>query len=87
MAAVENILVAQTSFVGDVVLTTPLLAALRRRFPGARLAVLCTPSAKELLANDPAIDEIIVLKKKRRGRSARAILQWRSPRTSRCARR
>ncbi|HEY1372597.1 MAG TPA: lipopolysaccharide heptosyltransferase II [Candidatus Binatia bacterium] len=67
MAAVENILVAQTSFVGDVVLTTPLLAALRRRFPGARLAVLCTPSAKELLANDPAIDEIIVLKKKRDG--------------------
>src|SRR5581483_7976819 len=67
MADAENILVAQTSFVGDVVLTTPLLAALRRRFPGARLAVLCTPRAKDLLVNDPAIDEMIVMEKKRDG--------------------
>jgi heptosyltransferase-2 len=67
MAAVEKILVAQTSFVGDVVLTTPLLAALRQRFPGAHIAVLCTPRGKEILAGHPAVDEIIILKKKRDG--------------------
>ncbi len=67
MAAADKILVAQTSFVGDVVLTTPLLAALRRHFPGAHLAILCTPRGRELLEGDPALDEIIVLEKKRDG--------------------
>jgi len=63
----ERILVAQTSFLGDVVLTTPLIAALRRRFPQAWLAVLCTPKGKEILAGHPDIDETIVLEKKRDG--------------------
>jgi lipopolysaccharide heptosyltransferase II len=63
----ERILVVQTSFLGDVVLTTPLIAALRRRFPSAALAVLCTPRGKEILAGNPDIDEIITLEKKRDG--------------------
>lgn len=67
MNSAERILVAQTSFLGDVVLTTPLIAALRRRFPGASLAVLCTPRGKDILAGNPDIDEIITLEKKRDG--------------------
>jgi len=67
MTAAERILVVQTSFLGDVVLTTPLIAALRRRFPDARLAVLCTPRGREILAGNGDIDEIIVLEKKRDG--------------------
>jgi heptosyltransferase II len=67
MNSTERILVAQTSFLGDVVLTTPLIAALRRRFPGAALAVLCTPRSKEILAGNPDIDEIITLEKMRDG--------------------
>ena len=63
----EKILVAQTSFLGDVVLTIPLITALRRRFPDARLAVLCTPQGKEILDGHSDIDEIIVLQKKRDG--------------------
>jgi heptosyltransferase-2 len=67
MTVSEKILVAQTSFLGDVVLTTPLIAALRRRFPEAWLAVLCTPKGKEILEGNRDIDEIIVLEKKRDG--------------------
>ncbi|HTM07760.1 MAG TPA: lipopolysaccharide heptosyltransferase II [Verrucomicrobiae bacterium] len=67
MTGAEKILVAQTSFLGDVVLTIPLIAALRRRFPGALLAVLCTPQGKAILQGHPDIDEIIVLEKKRDG--------------------
>lgn len=55
----QKILVVQTSFLGDVVLTTPLLAELKRRFPGAELSVLCTPQAKGLLEGNPDVDEII----------------------------
>ena len=56
----EKILVVQTSFLGDVVLTTPLLSEVKRRFPEAELAILCTAQAKSLLEGNPDLDEIIV---------------------------
>ena len=61
---VEKILVAQTSFLGDVVLTTPLISEIRRRFPEARLSVLCTPQARGLLAGSPDVHEILTYDKK-----------------------
>jgi heptosyltransferase-2 len=56
----ENALVLQTSFLGDTVLTLPLLAEIKRRFPVKKLTLLCNPLGKELLQGHPAIDEIIV---------------------------
>ena len=40
-------LINQTSYLGDVLLTTPLLAELRHCFPEAELDLLCTPQALE----------------------------------------
>lgn len=45
-----RILVIQTAFIGDVVLTTPFLLALRERFPEAELHVVATPQGCEVLA-------------------------------------
>lgn len=56
----QNILVVQTSFLGDTVLTLPLLSEIKRRFPKSKLSLLCSPHAKELLGDHPAMDEIIV---------------------------
>jgi len=64
----EKILVVQTSFLGDAVLTTPLLSAIRGRFPKAKLAVLCTPQARDLFAGNPDIDEILTDDKRGSGR-------------------
>ena len=60
----ENVLVLQTSFLGDTVLTLPLIAEIRRRFPVKKLSVVCLPMAKELLQDHSAIDEIVVDDKK-----------------------
>ena len=49
-------LVVQTSFLGDTVLTTPLLAQLANRGP---VDVVTTPAAAGLLANHPAVRELI----------------------------
>src|SRR5437773_1460929 len=57
--------VIQTSFLGDVVLTTPLIAHLAQRAP---VDVVCTAEAASLLGNNPAIRETIVYDKKRRDR-------------------
>ncbi|MGH7847000.1 MAG: lipopolysaccharide heptosyltransferase II, partial [Candidatus Binatia bacterium] len=59
----ERILLVQTSFFGDVVLTTPLIAEIKRRFPQAHLAVLCKAQVQGLLENNPAIDEVLAYDK------------------------
>jgi heptosyltransferase II len=61
----KNVLVVQTSFLGDTVLTLPLIAEIKRRHPAGRLSLLCAPVASELLASHPGIDEVIVDDKRR----------------------
>src|SRR3954447_3922632 len=55
-----NVLVVQTSFLGDVVLTLPLISAIKENFPTTKLTLLCSPLGKELLDPQPDIDEIII---------------------------
>jgi heptosyltransferase-2 len=58
-------LVVQTSFLGDMVLTTPLLAELATRGP---VDVVATPANAALLAHHPAVREVIVFDKRRSAR-------------------
>jgi heptosyltransferase-2 len=71
----EKILVVQTSYLGDIVLTTPLLDELRRRFPEAELSILCTPQARSLLVANADLHEIITDDKRGSGRGMRGL--WR----------
>jgi heptosyltransferase-2 len=54
-------LVIQTSFLGDMVLTTPLIAELARRGP---VDVVATPASAPLLANNPDVRDVIVYDKR-----------------------
>ncbi len=56
--------VVQTAFLGDVVLTTPLLRELRRARPSAPLTVVTTPVGAETLAGHPSVDAIEILDKR-----------------------
>lgn len=56
----KRILVIRTDRIGDVVLTTPALKALRLAFPQAHLAVLITPATQDLIKGNPYVDEIIL---------------------------
>jgi len=73
-----NSLVIQTSFLGDLVLTTPLLAELATRGP---VDVVVTPAGAPLLANHPAVRDVIVFDK--RGRDDGVLGLWRFGRTLR----
>ncbi|MGH7823903.1 MAG: lipopolysaccharide heptosyltransferase II [Candidatus Binatia bacterium] len=64
MARWQKILVVQTSFLGDTVLTLPLLSEIKRRFPESELSALCTPQSAQLLSDHPDIDEVILDDKK-----------------------
>ncbi len=55
----KNILVVQTAFLGDVILTLPMIQTLHRQLPSANIDVVVIPQAVGLLANHPAIHEVI----------------------------
>jgi heptosyltransferase-2 len=54
------LVVPQTSFLGDVVLTTPLLSALRERLRPRRLVVVVRPEARALVEGHPDVDGVLV---------------------------
>lgn len=59
----RKVLLIQTAFLGDVILTTPMITAFKRFFPGAQLSVLVTPAAAPLLANHPDVTRVLVIDK------------------------
>ncbi|MFN2571840.1 MAG: lipopolysaccharide heptosyltransferase II [Gemmatimonadales bacterium] len=64
-------LVIQTAFLGDVVLTTPLLAALAARH--GPVDVVTTPLAAPLLENHPAVHAVLPYDKRRGDRGIRGL--------------
>jgi heptosyltransferase-2 len=56
----KNILIRSTNWIGDAVLTTPAIAAIKRAFPEARITVLAKPLVAELLLHNPSIHEVMV---------------------------
>ena len=68
MTEPTKVLVVQTAFLGDVVLTLPVVQVLKRHFPAAMIDVLVTPRAAGLLAGHPDINMVIEYDK--RGRDA-----------------
>lgn len=68
----SSTLVIQTSFLGDTVLTTPLLAQLANRGP---VDVVTTPTSAALLANHPAVRSVIVYDKRGADRGVRGVLR------------
>ncbi|NTU59355.1 MAG: glycosyltransferase family 9 protein [Chlorobiaceae bacterium] len=55
---IRYILVVRLSSIGDIVLTTPLLGELRRRFPHARIDYCTKAPFMPLLASNPALSSV-----------------------------
>jgi heptosyltransferase-2 len=60
-----NVLAVRFSSIGDVLLTTPLLRAIRLRHPSARISVLTKQAHVPLLSHNPYVDRVIGLKARR----------------------
>ena len=57
-----RILLIRLRLIGDVAFTTPILRALRVRFPDAHVTYMVEPSAEPVVAGNPHIDELIVVR-------------------------
>jgi ADP-heptose:LPS heptosyltransferase len=60
-----KILLIRLRLIGDVVFTTPILRALKRAYPGARLSYLVEREAAAVVRNSPHLDELIVVPRTR----------------------
>ena len=59
-----NILIVQTAFIGDIILSTPVISGVKKLHPTARITLMTTPVGAGLFCHDPRIDEIIVFDKR-----------------------
>jgi ADP-heptose:LPS heptosyltransferase len=66
LSSIRKILVIrQDDRIGNLILTTPLLLALRKSFPEAKLSFLSSSASAEVFSGSKLMDELLVLEKKR----------------------
>lgn len=56
-----KILLVRLRLIGDVIFTTPAIAALKQHMPDAHLAYLVEPEAAPVVTGNPNLDEVIVI--------------------------
>ncbi len=55
-----KILIRSANWIGDAVMSTPTIRAIRRNFPGSHISILAKPWVAPLYKNNPDIDEILI---------------------------
>ena len=71
----EKILIIQTAFLGDAVLTLPMIQKLKEMFIDSSLSVLCIPPTKEIFDHSPYVDEVIVYDKRDKQKSLSSFIK------------
>ena len=59
----ERILVIKLRYLGDVLISTPVVASLRAAFPRAYLSMLVNPGTEAMIACNPHLDEALVVER------------------------
>lgn len=56
----ERILIRSANWVGDAIMTTPAMKAIRQNFPGASITLLAKPWVMPVFQNNPHVDALMV---------------------------
>ena len=59
----QRILIVRTDRIGDVLLSTPAIKALRDAYPHAFMSMIVSPYAKEIVEGNPYLDEVLIYDK------------------------
>ncbi|MEA3543957.1 MAG: glycosyltransferase family 9 protein, partial [Thermodesulfobacteriota bacterium] len=62
--SLQRILIRSTNWIGDAVMTTPALAAVRSHYPQAEIVLLANPLVAEMFQYHPSIDRVMIYDKK-----------------------
>lgn len=66
---IEKILVIQTAFIGDAILTLPMIQMLKKLYRESEIHVLCIPSTEEIFLASSGVREVKVLDKRNKHKS------------------
>lgn len=72
----KRILIVRTDRIGDVLLSTPVIRALRDYYPHAYIAMMVSPYAKEIVEGNPDLDEVIIYDKKQKHKKWRRSVKF-----------
>ena len=70
-----KILIIHTAFIGDIVLSTPLIQKLKDLYPKSEIAYLTLPTNQSVLYNNPNLNEIILYDKKGKDKGIKGFLK------------
>lgn len=68
LSNIKRILIIRTDRIGDVVLSTPVITAVRSFFSDAYIAVMVSSETRDIVIKNPYLNEVIVYDKKTRHR-------------------
>ena len=57
---INRILIRSTNWIGDAVMTTPAIRAIRKNFPQAEISILAKPWVLSVFEHNPHVDQCIV---------------------------
>lgn len=63
----QKILIIQTAFPGDVILTLPVLQVIKREMPDSVIDFICIPKTSEILEGNPFVNDLIIYDKRKSG--------------------
>ena len=68
-----NILVIQTAFLGDAILTIPMIQVLKKNNSESKLDVLAIPSTEVIFSASHYVDDVIVIDKRVKHKSIKGL--------------
>lgn len=70
-----KILIIHTAFIGDIVLSTPLIQRLKDMYPLSQIDYLTLPANKSIISNNPNLNEILLYDKKGKDKGVTGFLK------------
>lgn len=71
----RRILILQTSYLGDTILSTPVIAGVHRLYPDAQIWMMTTPAGTGLVENDPLLAGILAFDKRKQAAGVFGLLR------------
>ncbi|RZB35260.1 MAG: heptosyltransferase II [Desulfobacteraceae bacterium Eth-SRB1] len=57
---IKRLLIRSTNWIGDAVMTTPAVRAIRKNFPDAEISILAKPWVAPVFENSPYVDHVLI---------------------------